>query len=1407
MADASALSQDIAIAEVEERLRKKGISFHVNGVRHEIRAGDLDPELTVLEYLRQKGLTGTKLACGEGGCGACTIVCTRRNHHGDLVHVPVNACLATICEMNGTLLTTVEGLANKDASVLHPIPKAMSDSHGSQCGYCTPGIVMSMYGLWLKSKSPSVQDIEEHFDGNLCRCTGYRPILQAFQPFGHDHEARLEKGEALPATPVQKENCTKKKTCCGRNIPAILGEASSKFAEGLQSKLEEMAAKLEKPQPFSISGSHLGSPCEWFQPSSLRDVLVILSAKSNVRLQVGNTERRIEKFFKWNHTYPLTLVSLSQVDEMDGIQWSENEVRLGASMPLQQIYEDFQAKIENCGSSGHHVAPQMRVLQAYRAMIRWFAGHQIRSVAGLGGNIATASPISDLNPCHIAAGARLEVAKLGDGGSLERRTILMGDLEKPFFSGYRKTGLGPKEVIVALTLPLTCPDGSEFFQAFKQARRRDDDLAIVNAGMRVRFAGDNVADACFAFGGMSPFTKGCPNLAKWWQGRSWSHENFTASLQELSSELQLNDGAPGGMVEYRRLLARSFYFKFWAYVGYLRQGEKPPSPLTERDMSSVLEHTTSPTYHRPELTGLQHFDRDQVSLLKPTSAPDKHQAGDMQVSGRAKYCDDLNPQMNEVFMDFVLSTKAHARIKSIDASKAEQVEGFVDLITAADIQGENMLGPIAHDEEAIASEEVYHVGQILAAVCATSKYAARVAAKAVVVEYEDLPSVVSLEQAIEQESFFPLLFQDPGDEEAQIYTVDTATCPKGCIDSFFADCESDDKMEVVEGEIFMGGQEHFYLETNATIVEPRENGEFNIITSTQNLHETQLLCAKAMGVPMNKVSCQAKRLGGGFGGKESRPCMLSVPAAVAAQKLQRTVRFHMDRDVDQVTSGQRHSFLGRYKLAVNRETLQLLAADVQLYCNGGWSLDLSQPVVNRAMFHCTNACKISTVRVRAHICRTNIPSNTAFRGFGAPQGMFVGETMFEHAARAVGASREALLRKNLYGPNATTFFNHAIKPADLPVQGMWDQLMTQSEFEDRRKAIETFNAEHRYRKRGLAAVPTVFGISFTATHLNQAGALVHVQKDGTVLVAHGGIEMGQGLHTKIARVAANALNIPIEAVYVKETNTDTVANTVATAASSGTDLNGGAVLNACEELVERLKPFMKGSEDVQDGKDSRQENLAKAANAAFFARVNLTAQGYFRTPIKGVNWKQSGVNEFNGDPFFYYTAGVACSEVEVDCLTGDVTMLRSDICHDVGQSINAAIDIGQVEGAFTQGVGLFTIEEVVFQKDGRLASKGPGMYKIPGFGDVPLDFRVRLLENHVGPAVMGSKAVGEPPLFLGVSVYFAIKEAILAARREVAPSADTYFRLDSPATCEKIRMACLDFMNPTGERSVWHAHA
>jgi len=419
--------------------------------------------------------------------------------------------------------------------------------------------------------------------------------------------------------------------------------------------------------------------------------------------------------------------------------------------------------------------------------------------------------------------------------------------------------------------------------------------------------------------------------------------------------------------------------------------------------------------------------------------------------------------------------------------------------------------------------------------------------------------------------------------------------------------------------------------------------------------------------------------------------------------------------------------------------------------------------------------------------------------------MYFAETMYDHAASDLGISREELIRPNLYKDNEETHFHHPVGVS--PLERMWKQMMTQGEVEKRRTEIDKFNNENRYRKRGLSLLPTKFGISFTATHMNQAGALVHLLKDGSVQVYHGGHEMGQGLHTKMCAIAAEVFDVPIDVVHVNETCTDKVANTLPTAASAGTDLNGAAVKAACETLLERLQPFLKKHRETMPQTDKeRTESLASAIREAWFARVNLSANGFYKTPIAGVDWKNKGVNEFKGEPFFYYSYGASLTEVEIDCLTGDHTVLRADVCHDVGKSINPAIDIGQIEGAFVQGMGLFTVEELLYdEKTGRLMTVGPGMYKMPGFASIPRDFRVSLLaDSEDSPAVRVSKAVGEPPLFLAFSTMLAIKEAVRAARRhytqETGIQVPLTFRFDAPATAEKIRLACPDELNPPAQQ-------
>lgn len=532
------------------------------------------------------------------------------------------------------------------------------------------------------------------------------------------------------------------------------------------------------------------------------------------------------------------------------------------------------------------------------------------------------------------------------------------------------------------------------------------------------------------------------------------------------------------------------------------------------------------------------------------------------------------------------------------------------------------------------------------------------------------------------------------------------------------------------------------------------------------------------GVAANKVVAKVKRLGGGFGGKETRSIQLAGICAVAANKLRRPVRCMLNRDEDIATSGQRHPFMARWKVAVNKDG-KLQALDADVFNNGGWSQDLSAAVVDRSLSHIDGVYLIPNVHVRGRIAKTNTVSNTAFRGFGGPQGMFICESYMEEVADHLGMPVEKLREINMYKPGEITHFNQELKDWHVPL--MYKQVQDESQYWARREEIEVFNKAHKWNKRGLALIPTKFGISFTALFLNQAGALVHIYHDGSVLLAHGGTEMGQGLHTKMVAIAAEALGVPKEDVFISETATNTVANTSSTAASASSDLNGYAIWNACEQLNERLKPYKE-----KLGPDAP---MSKIATAAYFDRVNLSAQGFYKTPDIGYIW---GPN--TGQMFFYFTQGVAAAEVEIDTLTGDWTCRRADLKMDVGRSINPAIDYGQIEGAFVQGQGLFTTEESLWLRStGNIFTKGPGAYKIPGFRDIPQVFNVSLLKDVEWEnlrTIQRSRGVGEPPLFMGSSVFFAIRDALKAARKQFG--VEEVLRLWSPATVERIRTSCAD---------------
>ncbi|GGR13659.1 xanthine dehydrogenase molybdopterin binding subunit [Deinococcus ruber] len=756
-----------------------------------------------------------------------------------------------------------------------------------------------------------------------------------------------------------------------------------------------------------------------------------------------------------------------------------------------------------------------------------------------------------------------------------------------------------------------------------------------------------------------------------------------------------------------------------------------------------------------------------------------HESAELHVSGLALYTDDLGVRLHNLLHAWPLQAPhAHARIVRMKTQGALDIPGVVRVLTAADVPGVNDAG-VKHDEPLLFGEhgprEVLFYGQAVCWVLADSIDAARRGAEAIEVEYEALPAILTIQEAIAQDSF----------QGAQ------PTLRRGDVSVGFGEAA-----HVFEGDFEFGGQEHFYLETNAALAYLDESGQVFIQSSTQHPTETQDIVAHVLGLTSAEVTVQCLRMGGGFGGKEMQPHGFAAIAALGAVLTGRPVRVRLNRTQDLTMTGKRHPFHSSWKVGFDAQG-RLTALQATLSSDGGWSLDLSEPVLARALCHIDNAYYIPHVEVLGRVCKTNKTSQTAFRGFGGPQGMLVIEDILGRCAPLLGLEAHDLRQRNFYAPGEATPYGQPVRHAER-LQTVWSTLLERSEFAARQADIQAFNAAHPHRKRALAITPVKFGISFNFTAYNQAGALVHVYKDGSVLINHGGTEMGQGLHTKMIQVAATALGVPISAIRLAPTRTDKVPNTSATAASSGADLNGGAIKNACDQIKERLAAVAAGALSVHPD-DVRFENglvyplghpdqamsFNKLVSDAYFLRTQLWAAGYYRTP--GLHWDRVTVQ---GEPFKYFSYGASVSEVEIDGFTGAYRLLRADLLHDVGDSLSPLIDIGQVEGGFVQGVGWLTLEELKWDTGsgpnrGRLATQAASTYKLPSFSEMPDVFNVALLEQATESGVVyGSKAVGEPPLMLAISV----REALRQAAASFGPPQRAQL-LSSPATPEAVYWA------------------
>ena len=1248
-------------------------SFVLNGRPVHVRGEST--HTTLLQWLRGTGRTGTKEGCAEGDCGACTVILVDRAHGGRPTYRAINACIAFLPAFAGREVLTVEGFGGppdplheavhaptttpREGPPLHPVQAAMERHYGSQCGYCTPGFVASMFEGYhrddLGEGPERLTRIVDQLNGNLCRCTGYRPIRDAML------DALAQKETAPP---------------------------------------DRHRLKLLEPAPATKAVAYRVGEERFERPVTISELLRLKAAHPEAQLLGGATELGV--FVNKRNAKYSFLLATDGVAELGVVTEDAAGWRVGGAVTLTMLEEA--------------IGDRLPILQK---MLWAFASRPIRSRATVAGNLVNASPIGDLAPVLLALDAAVELTSAARG----TRSVELSD----FFTGYRKSVLEADEIMTTIVIPKLPSAPRRLADSYKVSKRRELDISIAAAAFVVDLdEGGMVTRARLAYGGVAATPVRATSVEATLVGRPWNEATVNAAAAQLRAAFTpLSDVRSGK--EFRSEVSATLLLKLFA--GERSEGQDLPLSFLEvQGFTPNCEVHEDPSRHGP------------------------HESGALHVSGRAEYVYDeaLRKPMLEMWP--VLAPCARGTLDAVDLEEARAMPGVVTILTAADVPGEKHIGPIRHDEPLFAEAEILYHQQIVAMVVGTSWKACRDAAERVKVSVTEAPPLLGCEAALAAQSFHT--------GGHTIKRGDAAAAIAGA-------------PHRLSGSLHVGGQEHFYLESQAAWAEVDDFGDLFVSSSTQHPAEVQALLAHVLDVPRSRVTVQSPRMGGAFGGKETQAAAWAVYAALGAYRTGRPVRVQLDRDLDLGLTGKRHPFYGMYECGFDDDGA-LLGLDVQLYSDGGYSLDLSESINDRALFHLDNSYYVPNVHYFGRVLKTNVVSHTAFRGFGGPQGMLVIEEVLDRVARQLGKKPEEVRARNLYrgrGETNTTHYGQEVGDERIPL--IWDSLLRGSDFSARRERLAAWNREHRGLKRGLAITPVKFGISFTASFLNQAGALVHLYRDGSCQVNHGGTEMGQGLYTKMLGVAMRELGVTAAKTRVTKTRTDKVPNTSATAASSGSDLNGQAVMAACEAIRERLVPVaIRHLTDKYGARPSavRFENdkvysatdsshalsLGEICERAYIEQVQMSAVGFYKTPSIAYDRFQG-----RGTPFYYFASGAAVAEVEVDGYSGMKRVRRVDILHDVGDSLHPSVDRGQIEGAFVQGMGWLTGEELKWDDRGCLLSHSASTYAIPALGDAPEEFRVELLRGATQPGVIhGSKAVGEPPLMLAISVREAIRDAI-----------------------------------------------
>ncbi|CAH1231902.1 XDH [Branchiostoma lanceolatum] len=1261
---------------------KDKLTFWVNGKRHVVQ--NADPAMTLNEWLRyRRGLTGTKVMCREGGCGCCVVMVTHPNlTNGGTCSYSLNSCLCPVCSVDGWSITTVEGLGGQKDG-FHPIQRRLADFNGSQCGYCSPGMVVNMYGLLNKKPQPSQQDVENHFDGHICRCTGYRPILDAMKSFAAD--ADPEKGGCIDIEDLDKHPCPRTgEACNGASANGVNGTNTS-YLRCNQNGVT------------------------WYRPTTMAELYGLLEQHSQDRYKLvcGNTAAGVYKD-DGPHT---CLIDIKAVSDLYNCQAGQPLV-VGSAVSLSTLFDLLRA--------GSDRSPSYGVLADHLCKV---ANVSVRNVGSWAGNLMIKHDHpefpSDVFTIMEAAGAKVTI-----GHRDESQIMALGD-----FLGTAMNG----KVICSLEIPPGKPE--DVFRTYKVAPRSQNAHAYVNAGFRMTLDRQSdltvVTKPSIVFGGIKKTMVHASATEDFLIGKTITDaETLRGALAVLQAELVPDDSALQSS-QYTRQLAMGLFYKARSMLTFYLSAVGKES-LTDRVRSA------GDSLVRPVSRGEQYFQTKESEW--PLRQPMPKTSSRVQASGEAIYINDMPAMPGEVFAAFVSSTVANCKLGNLDFSRAMEIPGAVACMTAGDVKGQNNLSA---DDEILSSGEVSYAGQPVALVIADTQAHADAMAKAVQVAYTDIkPPILSIQDAIAAESFHPNV--------SEMVKGD----PKGALAG---------APHRISGEVSCGSQYHFYMETQVCRCTPTEDG-MDVQSATQSMDSVQAAVAQATGMSAHRVYVSVKRLGGGFGGKGPASTLPAAACAVAAQNLNRTVRLSMPLDANMEAMSKRAPYLVKYEVGFDEEG-RLLAVVYNLYEDNGTSVHCSflpfLPQVAENVYCCPSW------QLTGQACKTHVAPATYTRAPGYVAVHFCMEHIIEHVAKTLNKDPADIRRVNMFENGHTILSGYTL--ADCNITQLWDDLLTSAQIKQRQQEIEAFNKEHRWKKRGLSVVPCRYALHPSFFRFTVFVAIYHT--DGSVVITHGGIEMGQGVDTKVIQVAAATLGVPLEMIHVMSTNSLSGANSESSGGSTTSELNCQGVLECCRRLNERINPI-------------RQE----MGGAPKWTELITTCHS------KGVDLSEKYM-EHHPLPVFrptYHSYGVTCTEVELDVLTGEREIIRSDILFDCGESVNPDLDVGQVEGAFVFGLGYWLTEKCVYDKEtGRLLTNGTWEYKPPTTKDIPADLRVTLLPNSSNPYnVIRSKAASEPPLLMSCSAVFALRKAIQSAREDSGYGAD-FFPLNGPATVETCHQTCL----------------